>query len=78
MVCFQLRTTGSVVGVYDLLQEYDNYIIAETFVNIDHVLVGLKEQILIRLQLYIRTHRELCSATISLIHTRIGRENSSG
>ena len=35
-------TTGSVVGVYDLLQEYDNYIIAETFVNIDHVLVGLK------------------------------------
>ena len=34
-------TTGSVVGVYDLLQEYDNYIIAETFVNIDHVLVGL-------------------------------------
>lgn len=34
-------TTGSVVGVYDLLQEYNNYIIAETYVNIDHVLVGL-------------------------------------
>ena len=34
-------TTGSVVGVYDLLQEYNNYIIAETYVTIDHVLVGL-------------------------------------
>lgn len=36
-------TTGSVVGVYDLLQEYNNYIIAETYVNIDHVLVGLPD-----------------------------------
>lgn len=34
-------TTGSVTGVYDLLQEYDNYIIAETFVKVDHVLMGL-------------------------------------
>ena len=42
MLPIENSTTGSVVGVYDLLQEDDNYIIAETFVNIDHVLVGLK------------------------------------
>jgi chorismate mutase/prephenate dehydratase len=34
-------TTGSVAGVYDLLQEYDNYIIAETYVKIEHALLGL-------------------------------------
>lgn len=34
-------TTGIVAGVYDLLQEYDNYIIAETYVKINHALMGL-------------------------------------
>lgn len=34
-------TTGIVADVYDLLQEYNNYIIAETYVKIDHVLMGL-------------------------------------
>lgn len=34
-------TTGIVAGVYDLLQEYDNYIVAETFVKINHALMGL-------------------------------------
>lgn len=34
-------TTGIVAGVYDLLQEYNNYIVAETFVKINHALMGL-------------------------------------
>lgn len=34
-------TTGIVAGVYDLLQEYDNYIIAEEYVKVEHVLLGL-------------------------------------
>ena len=34
-------TTGIVAGVYDLLQEYDNYIIAETYVKVEHALLGL-------------------------------------
>lgn len=34
-------TTGIVAGVYDLLQEYNNYIIAETYVKINHALMGL-------------------------------------
>lgn len=34
-------TTGIVADVYDLLQEYDNYIIAETYVKIEHLLLGL-------------------------------------
>lgn len=36
-------TTGIVADVYDLLQEYDNYIIAETYVKIEHLLLGLPE-----------------------------------
>lgn len=35
-------TAGIVAGVYDLLQEYDNYIIAETYVKVEHALLGLK------------------------------------
>lgn len=35
-------TAGIVGDVYDLLQEYDNYIVAETFVNIEHALLGIK------------------------------------
>lgn len=34
-------TTGIVAGVYDLLQEYNNYIIAETYVKVEHALLGL-------------------------------------
>lgn len=34
-------TTGIVSGVYDLLQEYNNYIIAETYLKIEHSLLGL-------------------------------------
>ncbi|MGN0161660.1 MAG: chorismate mutase [Lachnospiraceae bacterium] len=35
-------TAGIVEGVYDLLHEYNNYIIAETYVKVDHALLGLK------------------------------------
>ncbi len=35
-------TTGIVAQVYDLLQEYNNYIIAETYVNVEHALIGLE------------------------------------
>jgi chorismate mutase/prephenate dehydratase len=34
-------TTGIIAGVYDLLQEYNNYIIAETYVKVEHALLGL-------------------------------------
>lgn len=34
-------TAGIVADVYDLLQEYDNYIIAETYVKVEHALMGL-------------------------------------
>ena len=34
-------TTGIVAKVYDLLQEYNNYIIAETYVKVEHALLGL-------------------------------------
>lgn len=34
-------TAGMVAGVYDLLQEYDNHIIAETYVKVEHALLGL-------------------------------------
>jgi chorismate mutase/prephenate dehydratase len=34
-------TTGMVNDVYDLLEEYDNYIIAEQYVKIEHALLGL-------------------------------------
>lgn len=36
-------TTGIVAKVYDLLQEYNNYIIAETYVKVEHSLLGLPE-----------------------------------
>ncbi len=35
-------TTGSITAVYDLLQEYNNYIVAEVYVKVEHVLMGLK------------------------------------
>lgn len=34
-------TTGFVSDVYDLLQEFHNYIIAETYVKVEHCLLGL-------------------------------------
>ena len=34
-------TAGIVADVYDLLQEYNNYIIAETYVKVEHALMGL-------------------------------------
>ena len=68
-------TTGSVVGVYDLLQEYDNYIIAETFVNIDHVLVGLLGTDIDKVTTVYSHPQGLCSVTSSLIHIRTGRES---
>ena len=34
-------TTGSITAVYDLLQEYNNYIVAEQYVKVEHVLMGL-------------------------------------
>lgn len=35
-------TAGIVEGVYDLLHEYNNYIIAETYVKVEHALLGVK------------------------------------
>lgn len=35
-------TAGIVSDVYDLLQEYDNYIVAEEYVKIEHALLGIK------------------------------------
>lgn len=34
-------SAGSVSDVYDLLVKYDNYIVGETYVKVDHVLLGL-------------------------------------
>jgi chorismate mutase/prephenate dehydratase len=36
-------TAGIVSQVYDLLVEYDNYIVAETFVKVEHALLGIKD-----------------------------------
>ena len=36
-------TAGSVTQVYDLLMEYDNYIVGETFLKVEHALIGLPE-----------------------------------
>ena len=36
-------TAGSVSDIYDLLGFYDNYIVGETYVKVDHVLLGLPE-----------------------------------
>lgn len=36
-------TAGAVTDVYDLLMEYDNYIVAETAIKINHALLGLQE-----------------------------------
>ncbi len=34
-------SAGAVVDMYDLLTRYDNYIVAETFVSVNHVLLGV-------------------------------------
>lgn len=36
-------SAGSVSDIYDLLVKYDNYIVAETFVKVDHMLLGLPD-----------------------------------
>lgn len=36
-------TAGIVSQVYDLLVEYDNYIVAETFVKVEHALLGTED-----------------------------------
>lgn len=36
-------TAGIVSQVYDLLVEYDNYIVGETFVKVEHALLGTKD-----------------------------------
>lgn len=35
-------STGSISDIYDLLVEYDNYIVGETVVKVEHALLGLK------------------------------------
>jgi len=64
-------TTGTVAKVYDLLQEYNNYIIAETYVKVEHALLGLPEtdmnhikkvyshpQGLLQCEKYLENHKE--------------------
>ena len=36
-------TAGSVTQVYDLLMEYDNYIVGELFLKVEHALIGLSQ-----------------------------------
>ena len=36
-------SAGSVADIYDLLVNFDNYIVGETYVKVDHVLLGLPE-----------------------------------
>lgn len=36
-------TAGSVTQVYDLLMEYENYIVGETFLKVEHNLIGLPD-----------------------------------
>lgn len=35
-------TAGNVVDVFDLLQEHNNYIVAETYLEVEHALLGVK------------------------------------
>ena len=75
-------TTGIVAKVFDLLQEYDNYIIAETFVKVEHALLGLPQtdlsnvkvvyshpQGLLQCEKYLDQHEEW---------QRIGQQNTAG
>ncbi len=64
-------TAGAVTQVHDLLLEYDNYIVAETEVLVEHALLGLADakisdittvyshpQALMQCEKYLREHRE--------------------
>ena len=75
-------TTGMVNQVYDLLEEYDNYIIGEQFVKVEHSLLGLPAaaisdiktvyshpQGLMQCQKYLDSHREWNS--ISQLNTAV-------
>ena len=41
MLPIENSTAGSVTQVYDLLMEYDNYIVGEVFLKVEHALIGL-------------------------------------
>ncbi|MCD2491708.1 chorismate mutase [Lacrimispora sp. NSJ-141] len=71
-------SAGSVSDVYDLLVKYDNYIVGETFVKVDHVLLGLPEaelsdiqtvyshpQGLMQCSRFLEEHRELTKYSTS-------------
>lgn len=75
-------TAGIVAQVYDLLQEYQNYIIAETYVKVEHALLGLPNtdinqikvvyshpQGLFQCEKYLDKHREW---------QQIGQQNTAG
>lgn len=75
-------TTGMVTQVYDLMKEYDNYIIGEEFVKVDHALLGLKDakledirtvyshpQGLMQCQRYLDSHRNW--TTLSQVNTAV-------
>ncbi len=64
-------TAGAISQVHDLLLEYDNYIVAETAVKVEHALLGLKDakiedistvyshpQALMQCERYLNSHRE--------------------
>ncbi|MDI9242828.1 bifunctional chorismate mutase/prephenate dehydratase [Fusibacillus kribbianus] len=64
-------SAGSVANVYDLLVKFDNYIVGETYVKVDHVLLGLPDaeisdiemvyshpQGLMQCSTYLEEHRE--------------------
>lgn len=71
-------TAGSVTQVYDLLMEYDNYIVGETFLKIEHNLIGLPEaklsdirkvyshpQALMQSETYLYQHKEWQQISLS-------------
>lgn len=43
-------TAGIVSDVYDLLQEYNNYIVAETYIKVEHALLGLPGAVMADIQ----------------------------
>ena len=46
-------TAGPVIEMYDLLDEFENYIVAETILPVVHTLAGLREQSLVILKKFI-------------------------
>ncbi len=71
-------TAGSVDGVYDLLMEFDNYIVAETYIKVNHALLGVPgtdisdiktvvshPQALMQCENYLSSHREFSQISYS-------------